>query len=52
VFLACVTILRLQVLGQEQFKFVVVSETELNILKIKNCAVPMNLRCFAKEEDD
>lgn len=31
-----------EVLGQEQFKFVVVSEIELNVLKIKTCTVPMS----------
>lgn len=41
-----------KVLGQEQFKFIVVSEIELNILKIKTCTVPMNLRYFAREECD
>ena len=41
-----------KVLGQEQVKFIVVSEIELNILKIKPCTVPMNLRYFAEEECD
>lgn len=37
-----------KVLGQNQFKFIVVSEIELNMLKIKTCTVPMNLRYFEK----
>lgn len=39
-----------EILGQEQLKFIVVSEIELNVLKIKRCSVPMGSRYFAKEE--
>lgn len=31
-----------EVLGQEQFKFMVVSEIELNVLKIKTCTLPVS----------